>query len=145
MIITSGLKLLNVANKMTARCLAIFAAISALLQPLRFVNAANPLPDADSIDDIDATAAEQEAIKLGFSWPMMDLTSLRTNNFLSAIDEHDLSVVVFYTNQAPIWPLARTILKTVHSILPYCTVYAFLSRYSALFKINVVFVIDCLG
>lgn len=43
---------------------------------------------------------------------MMDLTSLETNNFLSAIDEHDLSVVVFYTKQAPIWPLTRTILKT---------------------------------
>ena len=78
-VIISSLNFLNVANKMvTARCLAIFVAISALLQPLRFVNAASPLPDADAID-IDTNGAEQEAIKLGFSWPMMDLTSLEVS------------------------------------------------------------------
>merc|ERR1719181_1938416 len=43
---------------------------------------------------------------------MMDLVSLETNNFLPSIDEHDLSVVIFYTKLAPVSPLARTILKT---------------------------------
>ena len=95
-----------------------FAVICALLQPLGVLGKSPPryqgIPSANALPPQDLDAIEQEAIRLGFSWPMMDLTSLTTNGFLSSIDEHDLSIVAFHTKTAPEWPIVRTVLKTVN-------------------------------
>lgn len=97
------------------RSFTLVAAMYALLQPLGVAKASRGyvgLTEQDSPLASDADTVEQEAIKLGFSWPMMDLTSVNTNGFLSSIDEHDLSIVAFHTKAAPVWPLVRAVLKT---------------------------------
>merc|ERR1719198_29748 len=103
---------------MVVRFVKPFALICACLQPLGVLGAPTVPripradPSADALIVQDADAIEQEAIRLGFSWPMMDLTSLTSNSFLSSIDEHDLSVVAFHTPSSPEWPLVRAVLKT---------------------------------
>ena len=108
---------------MVRTCKTFFAATVALLQLLYLATAQtlppySPIPQEQEVSTIDADIVEQEAIKLGFNWPMMELKSLVTNKFLSSIDSHDLSVGVFHTKIAPVWPLVRAVLKTVNST-PY--------------------------
>ena len=133
---------------MVVRFVKPFALICACLQSLGVLGVPTvpriprAEPSADAITAQDADAIEQEAIRLGFSWPMMDLTSLTSNSFLSSIDEHDLSVVAFHTKSSPEWPLVRAVLKTVNvTVNPRIDLIVLESAPGDLLLIHPVFVI----